>query len=191
MFMLNKFSQLLLSAGLMVASGLVMAEQAKTTVIKLEKELSDVKVLVDEGQGSQFIQFDTSELGSAELDEKINQLPADTQEKVRKLLAKMESGEGKNVFIMDDKTIETFSDGDDTSHKMVFISNGDELNFDIPSPPDAPDIPAEPHKVKMMKFAFEMAGEEGHEFMLIKTLLQKAKLNPEQIDEIQTLLNSK
>lgn len=103
MFMLNKFSQLLLSAGLMVASGLVMAEQAKTTVIKLEKDLSDVKVLVDEGQGSQFIQFDTSELGSAELDEKINQLPADTQEKVRKLLAKMESGEGKNVFIMDDK----------------------------------------------------------------------------------------
>ncbi|MDP5214786.1 hypothetical protein ORJ66_17175 [Pseudoalteromonas tunicata] len=189
MFMLNKFSQLLLSAGLMVASGLVMAEQAKTTVIKLEKELSDVKVLVDEGQGSQFIHFDKSELGSAELDEKINQLPADTQEKVRKLLAKMAAGDGKNVFILDDKTIETFSD--DTSHKMVFISNGDELNFDIPSPPPAPNAPAQSHNVKVMKFAFEMDGEEGHEFMLIKTLLQKAKLNPEQIDEIQTLLNSK
>lgn len=188
---LNKFSQLLLVSGLMLASGVVAAQNTQTTMIKLEQDLSDLKVMVNEGQGNHVIHFDKSELGSAQLDEKISQLPAESQEKVRKLLTQIESGEGKNVFVLKDKVIEAYTDGDDITHKMVFISQGYELNIDIPPPPAAPNAPKHPEHVKVMKFALDIEGEGGHEFAVIKSLLQNATLTPEQIDEIQTLLNSK
>ena len=188
---LNKLSQLVLVSGLLLTSGLVAAKHVQTTVVKLEKDASDMKVMVDEGQGAHVIQFDSSELGGAELDDKISQLPAEAQEKVRKLLTQIESGEGKNVFVLKDKVIEAYTDGDDITHKMVFISQGDELNIDIPPPPAAPNAPKHPEHVKVMKFALDIEGEGGHEFAVIKSLLQNATLTPEQIDEIQTLLNSK
>lgn len=183
---LNKLSQLVLASGLLLASGLVAAQNVQTTVVKLEKDASDMKVMVDEGQGAHVIQFDSSELGSAELDDKISQLPAEAQEKVRKLLTQIESGEGKNVFVLKDKTIETYMDGDGSDHKVMFISHAEDINVEIPP------APAHPEHVKVMKFALEMdGGEKNHEFMMIKSLLKSATLTPEQIDEIQTLLNKK
>lgn len=174
-FSLNKMCVLLVAASFTLVSNLVMAEQEHTTIIKLEQNLSEIKLMVDQGKASHVLQFNKSELGSAALNEKISQLPQEVQSEVHQALHQLKSGKPGQVKVIEEKIM----------HRIV----------DAPVAPDAPPAPnapaALPHDVQVMKFVFETKGEAGHEFLLIKSLLEKATLNSEQKQQIQSLLNSK
>ena len=171
-FSLNKICALLVVASFILVSNLVMAEQEQTTIIKLEQNQSEIKLMVDQGKASHVLQFNKSELGSAALNEKISQLPPEVQGEVHQVLHQLKSGESGQVKVIEEKIM----------HRII----------NAPVAPDAPPAPpALPHDVQVMKFVFETDGKDGHEFLLIKSMLEKATLSAEQIDEIQNLLDSK
>ncbi len=192
----KKVAKALAAAGIVFAASSYATDKEALHVIKVKQINDDVKVMVSEGHNSdvRVIKLDKADLGSEVLIEKLADLPNETRQKVEEVLQQIDV-EVDGVSIFSDKVLQTF-DKDGAVNKMVFVQNDSE-DFTLLLPPEPPLPPGAPQPVKpakapkVFKFSFGADGEGDHEFKLISSLLKETKLTPEQIDELQTLLNEK
>lgn len=196
----KKGAKALAAAGLVFAASSYATDIETHHVIKVKQIDGDVKVMVNEGHNNdvRVIKLDKADLGSEELAEKLAEklaeLPDETRQKVEEVLQQIDV-EVDGVSIFSDKVLQTF-DKDGAVNKMVFVQHDSE-DFTLHLPPEPPLPPGAPNPVKptkapkVFKFSFGADGEGDHEFKLISSLLKETKLTPEQIDELQTLLNEK
>jgi len=186
----------LAAAGIVVAASSYAADKEAHHVIKVKQINDDVKVMVSEGHNSdvRVIKLDKEDLASDVLVEKLADLPDETREKVEEVLSQISAKGDDGVFLFSDKVVQTVSE-DGKSKQMVFIHGGEGFKLHLPPEPPMPVDPAQPVKpiktAKVFKFSIGTDGEGDHEFKLISSLLKEAQLTPEQIDELQTLLNEK
>lgn len=192
----KKVAKALAAAGIVFAASSYATEKETHHMIKVKQIHDDVKVMVSEGHNSdvRVIKLDKAELGSDVLAEKLADLPDETRAKVEEVLSQISTKGEEGVFLFSDKVVQTFA-GDGEGKKMVFVHGGEDFALHLPPepplPPGAPK-PVKPTKApKVFKFSFGADGEGDHEFKLITSLLKETKLTPEQIDELQTLLNEK
>jgi hypothetical protein len=192
----KKVVKALAAAGFVFAASSYATEKETHHMIKVKQIHDDVKVMVSEGHNSdvRVIKLDKAELGGDVLAEKLADLPDETRAKVEEVLSQINTKGENGVFLFSDKVVQTFA-GDGEGKKMVFVHGGEDFALHLPPepplPPGAPK-PVKPAKApKVFKFSFGADGEGDHEFKLITSLLKETKLTPEQIDELQTLLNEK
>ncbi|MFY8301018.1 hypothetical protein AAEU28_19800 [Pseudoalteromonas sp. SS15] len=192
----KKVAQALAAAGLVFAASSYATDTETHHVIKVKQINGDVKVMVSEGHNSnvRVIKLDKAELGSDVLAEKLADLTVETRQKVEEVLEQIDLNDNK-VTIFADKVVQKLGK-DGEVNKVVFVQHNSE-DFTLHLPPEPPLPPGAPKPVKptkapkVFKFSFDADGEGDHGFKLITSLLKETKLTPEQIDELQTLLNEK
>ena len=192
----KKVAKALAAIGIVFAASSYATDKEALHVIKIKQVNDDVKVMVSEGHNSdvRVIKLDKADLGSEVLVEKLADLPDETRQKVEEVLQQIDV-EVDGVSIFSDKVLQTFDKGG-AVNKMVFVQHDSE-DFTLHLPPEPPLPPGAPKPVKptkapkVFKFSFGTDGEGDHEFKLISSLLKETKLTPEQIDELQILLNEK
>lgn len=179
---MKQISMVAITLGTLFTASSYASDEVHT--LKIHKMNDDVKVMVSEGDNVQVIKIDKSELSDTDLDEKLSSLPEETRSKIKDLLAdaKIMHHSGKFVY---------FDDGEDGKkiEKVIMLGDVNELDMPVAPVPPVPPHPAKP--VKVMKFAFNTHGDNDHLFGALTAMLKEAKLTPEQIDELQTLLNQK
>lgn len=187
----KKLTKALFAAGLVFAANGYAADTEQDHIIKVKTLLDDVKVMVSEGTDVHVIKLDKADLDSAELVEKLDQLPESARGKVEALLAQINEHDTDNMVVLADKVIESVGEGG-LAKKVMFISGNNELELELPPEPPLPPGAVKPVKpVKVFKIALDGDDAGSHEYKLLAALLKKAQLSPEQIDELQTLLNEK
>lgn len=192
----KKAAKALAAAGLVFAASSYATDQEALHVIKVKQINDDVKVTVSEGHNTdvRVIKLDKADLGSEVLVEKLGDLPIEARQRVEEVLEQIDLNDNKVTFFADKVIQKLGKDGE--VNEMVFVQHDSE-DFALHLPPEPPLPPGAPKPVKpakapvVFKFSFGEDGEGDHEFKLITSLLKETKLTPEQIDELQTLLNEK
>ncbi|TLX47726.1 hypothetical protein C1E24_06965 [Pseudoalteromonas phenolica] len=192
----KKVAKALAAAGIVFAASSYATDKEALHVIKVKQINDDVKVMVSEGHNSdvRVIKLDKADLNSEVLVEKLADLPDEARQKIEEVLEQIDLNDNK-VTVFADKVVQKLGK-DGEVNKVVFVQHDSE-DFTLHLPPEPPLPPGAPKPVKpakapkIFKFSFGTDGEGDHEFKLITSLLKETKLTPEQIDELQTLLNEK
>jgi hypothetical protein len=171
------YSALLATSFFVMGAAMAGDESEVKTAVKVIK-LHDAKTHLSSSDGDNVITLNfEGELDDAKIDELISQLPAEKQEKMRDILANLKietatDGNGK---------VKVISLGDTNAHFVNVL--GDELEHNIEVLSDGGEA--------VKAFSFSFGGDKGMEIELIKSLIKKANLTPEQIVELQDLLATK
>lgn len=129
---------------------------------EVNTEKTQTKVLVLNDADGKSFKWDSSQ-SPAELDQALAELPAEKREKIRSIITQMSTtGPGEPHVLV----------------KTLSAGEGDDLDVDVKVITD---------KVVMHK----MIAGEGHEFVLVKKLLEKGKFSKAQLQELQKLVDSK
>jgi len=189
MFQLNKFTL----AGVILAFS-ALSQAKETVIIEYQKE-AEFDIQIKKDGKSHVIKFDSDDLESDEFYSKLDKLPKEMQSKIKNIISNMhlDTDDMQIVnFDHDGSSTHMFKVMKDNSKKMVIV-NGDsdelvELHKEIRI--NYSDDEHHDGLVKVIKLDFG-GTDENSEFNLIRSLLTDVELTPEQITQIQDVLNTK
>jgi len=192
MFQLNK----LVLAGVLFTFTM-LCEAQETVIIENQKE-TEFDIRVKEDGKSHYIKFDSDDLDSDEFESKLDELPKELQNKIRNIISNMHLGvDGMKIINFEndsnaDSSIYMFKILKDNSKNMVIAGNDSGDIVELHQEVEIFHSNDENHEERVKVIKFDLGGEHvSSEFNLIKSLLTEVKLSPEQITQIQDVLNTK
>jgi len=192
MFQLNK----LVLAGVLFTFT-ILCEAQETVIIENQKE-TEFDIRVKEDGKSHYIKFDSDDLDSDEFESKLDELPKELQNKIRNIISNMHLGvDGMKIINFEndsnaDSSIYMFKILKDNSKNMVIAGNDSGDIVELHQEVEIFHSNDENHEERVKVLKFDLEGEHvSSEFNLIKSLLTEVKLSPEQITQIQDVLNTK
>jgi len=192
MFQLNK----LVLAGVLFTFT-ILCEAQETVIIENQKE-TEFDIRVKEDGKSHYIKFDSDDLDSDEFESKLDELPKELQNKIRNIISNMHLGvDGMKIINFEndsnaDSSIYMFKILKDNSKNMVIAGNDSGDIVELHQEVEIFHSNDENHEERVKVIKFDLGGEHvSSEFNLIKSLLTEVKLSPEQITQIQDVLNTK